>query len=227
MKNKLRYLAAVVAVFICLCGFNTVAYAGGGEDIPEETTEATEITTETEAETEKPANPFTPDGTGTVVDTATNEDGKQFYTISTPEGNIFYLIIDLERDSDNVYFLDAVTEKDLLTLAAQAEEADDTEATAPTVTPEPEVTPDPEPETTPVANENNNGGIIFFVILAVVAAGGAGYYFKIYRPKQQDPGEDDYDEDEDGEVAFEDNHPVETEVNEEEDDEETEDEDDI
>ena len=35
------------------------------------------------------ANPFTPGGTGTVVDRAAGEDGKEFYTITTPDENVF------------------------------------------------------------------------------------------------------------------------------------------
>lgn len=66
-------------------------------------------------------NPFTPDGQATVADNATEADGKEFYTFTTPEGNIFYLVIDHERKSENVYFLNAVTETDLLGLAAKAE----------------------------------------------------------------------------------------------------------
>jgi len=81
---------------------STVAYAGGGEETP------------------KPVaapNPFTPAGTGTVIDNATDADGKEFYTIMTPSENVFYLIIDRQRETENVYFLNAVTEKDLLALA--------------------------------------------------------------------------------------------------------------
>jgi hypothetical protein len=98
-----------------MLSFTTVAYAipggqhGRNDDIVTGGMSGTEYTTI-----------FTPDGTGTIVDSATDKDGKQFYTITTPAGNTFYLIIDLERDSDNVYFLDAVMEKDLMALAEQA-----------------------------------------------------------------------------------------------------------
>ena len=62
-----------------------------------------------------PEGAFTPEGTGTVLDSATGqEDDKQFYTITTADGNVFYLIIDGKRDSENVYFLNGVTEEDLL-----------------------------------------------------------------------------------------------------------------
>lgn len=70
------------------------------------------------------ANPFTTDGQATVTDNATEADGKEFYTFTTPEGNVFYLVIDHERKSENVYFLNAVTETDLLALSAKAEGKD-------------------------------------------------------------------------------------------------------
>ena len=40
-----------------------------------------------------PEGAFTPEGTGTVLDSATGqEDDKQFYTITTADGNVFYLM---------------------------------------------------------------------------------------------------------------------------------------
>ena len=71
------------------------------------------------------ATPFTPDGQATVTDNATEANGKEFYTFTTPEGNVFYLVIDHERKSENVYFLNAVTETDLLALSAKAEGKDE------------------------------------------------------------------------------------------------------
>ena len=52
-----------------------------------------------------------------MLDNATSEDEKEFYTIVTPDENVFYLVIDKQRDADNVYFLNAVTESDLMALA--------------------------------------------------------------------------------------------------------------
>ena len=48
-----------------------------------------------------------------VTKTAT-EGTKEFYTISTKSGKIFYLIIDNSKSQDNVYFLTEVSEKDLM-----------------------------------------------------------------------------------------------------------------
>ena len=57
-----------------------VFYAQSHEPVEETTPPAAEETT---------AKPFTPDGTGTVVDNATDEDGKEFFTITTPSENVF------------------------------------------------------------------------------------------------------------------------------------------
>lgn len=200
--KKIRKLAVLCAVLALMLSFTTVAYAGGGEEIPEETEDMTAtggIMDETED-----ATIFTPDGTGTIVDSATDEDGKQFYTITTPAGNTFYLIIDLERDSDNVYFLDAVTEKDLLALAESeddTEESDTDSAVTSTAEPETtaEVTDTPETsgntaEQTSKETQDNNMGTLLLVLAVVLIGGGAGYYFKIYRPKHQGTEiEDDFD----------------------------------
>jgi len=173
--KKVRMLAALCAAFVLMLSFSTVAYAGGGEE--------TEEPAVTESAAPEP-NPFTPAGTGTVIDNATDGDGKEFYTIMTPNENVFYLIIDRQREAENVYFLNAVTERDLLALAEQSgDEVENVSAIpdAPTIPdPEPEPTPEPEPEP-----EKSGGGGIILVVLIVLVAGGAGYYFKIYRPKHQ------------------------------------------
>lgn len=156
-------------------------------------------------------NAFTPDGTGSVQDNATEADGKEFFTITTEAGNVFYLIIDRERNDNGVYLLNTVTEGDLMALAEKSGGSTSSGESAipdttPTSTPttEPDPTPDPEPVAEQPATDSNTG-IIIFVLIAVLAAGGAGYYFKILKPKQQagfgseeddDPDEyDDYSDD--------------------------------
>ena len=130
MKNKLfRRAAVLTAALFSLTCMSVTAYAQSDEPAEETTPPAA---------TETVAKPFTPDGTGTVVDNATDEDGKEFFTITTPSENVFYLIIDRQRTEENVYFLNAVTEKDLLALAEA-----DPEPEAPEPVTEPE--PDPEP----------------------------------------------------------------------------------
>ena len=183
--RKFRVMAALCAVFLLVLSLSTVAYAGGGEEIPEETPAPEPVAA---------PNPFTPAGTGTVIDNATDADGKEFYTIMTPNENVFYLIIDRQRDTENVYFLNAVTEKDLLALAEQSGETDESaipETPIVTPTPEPEPTPEPAPE----PEKGGNMGMMVVVVLVVLAGGGAAYYFKIYRPKQEQADiSEDYDE---------------------------------
>lgn len=135
--------------------------------------------------------PFTPSGTGTVQDNVTDADGKEFFTVITPDDNAFFLVIDHQRESENVYLLNAVTEEDLGALAAKGEKS----TPAPTPQPTPAPTPEPQPEKPPA--KGTNAGTIFFILLAAAAVGGAGYYFKIYKPKQQAALPDEFDEDED------------------------------
>ncbi|GHV08302.1 hypothetical protein FACS1894217_10510 [Clostridia bacterium] len=141
--------------------------------------------------------PFTPDGTGTVVDNATNADGKEFFTVETPDGNVFYLIVDRQRNSDNVYLLNTVNEDDLASLAKSGNgKGVSAIETPPTVTPTaPIATPEPTPTPAPVKSGGNTGTIVF-VVIAVLVFGGAAYYFKIVRPKKNgaDTADDDYDE---------------------------------
>ena len=125
MKNKLRYFMVLTALAMCFGTFSVTAYAQSNE--PQEETAPVEETTEPE-ETATP-NPFTPNGTGTVLDNATSEDEKEFYTIVTENENVFYLVIDKQRDTENVYFLNAVTESDLMALAES--DAEETAAPAP------------------------------------------------------------------------------------------------
>jgi len=174
-----------------------------------------------ETDSAVPDGAFTPEGTGTVLDEVTeSEDDKQFYTVTTEDGNVFYLVIDGKREDNNVYFLNTVTEDDLMALA---EKEDGTESAVPvpetctcpdrceagavnTACPvckndlggcngeEPEPTEPEQPQEEP--EKDGTVGTIIFVVLALAVAGGAGYYFKIVRPKQQAAlDEDEFEDD--------------------------------
>lgn len=194
-------------------GGNTASGTNGGSpDSQEETESASAI----------PDGAFTPEDTSTVLDTATGADGdKQFYTITTEDGNVFYLIIDGKRDGNNVYFLNGVTEADLMALAEKSEDtmsaipAEDvctcTEKCAAgevdTACPvckndlkgcagkeKPAETEEPAQAEQP-KKDKGSAGTIIFIIIALLAAGGVGYYVKIVRPKQQAEDEEDFEDD--------------------------------
>ncbi len=205
--RKPRLLASLLCAVLMVGVLTVPAYAGGGDEsedgvgeyVPWEGPEPAEpLPTE--------PNPFTPDGTGTVVDNATDQDGKEFFTISTAEEVVFYLVIDRQRETENVYFLNAVTVADLMALAES-----DREPAAPEPPPEPEPEPTPTPEPEPVPEKKGGAGPLLLALAVVVIGGGAGWYFKIYRPKlqkaaepEEDYGGDPYDgpEDYDGEAPW-------------------------
>ena len=216
-----RKLAALCAVFLLsLCFFSTVAYA---EETPppavpvEETeqpatVEETEPPTVTESIIEPPTESAVepeetvetvdialPDGTGTVIDVFSGEDGRKFYTIATPAGNVFYLVIDFNRQTDNVYFLDAVTERDLLALAEKSgntNPGDSVSAIPGTETndnPAPAPTPGNDAEPQPEEKNDNNMSSMILVVAVVVIGGGAAWYFKVYRKRKDADIRDEYE----------------------------------
>ena len=193
-------------------GSNTASGANTGSSDSQEETETTSAI---------PDGAFTPEGTGTVLDTATGADGdKQFYTITTEDGNVFYLIVDGKRDSNNVYFLNGVTESDLMALAEKSDgsmsvipaedvctctekcAAGEVNTSCPVCKNDlkgcigkekPEETEKPE-EPEPSKKNTGSAGTIIFVIVALLAVGGAGYYVKIVRPKQLAEDDEDFED---------------------------------
>lgn len=151
---------------------------------------------------------------------------KQFITVQTKGGSTFYLVIDYDKPVDEegeqyeTYFLGVVDESDLLA----ALEASGGELPACTCTekcaagavntdcpvcatnmaecagvepePEPEPTEDPAPE----PDAGFPAGTLLLALAVVVIGGGAGWYFKIYRPKQEQAAaqaEEDYSDEPD------------------------------
>jgi hypothetical protein len=192
---KTRIMAAALAAVFMFPFLSATALAAPEDtagDLPERVIGAEEAAPIDEAPPVPPteykdeaARPFTPSGTGTVIDAATDADGKLFYTVTAPDENVFYLVIDTQRSAENVYFLNAVTVADLLALAEMPDAPipDETENTptpgAATEPPSEEAPPAPEPE------QGGNMGMIVFAAAVVILGGGVGWYFKIYRPKRQ------------------------------------------
>jgi hypothetical protein len=187
-KLKSHLPVTLLAVMLCMTAFSSVAYADGD---PQQLPSSTPVVTPISTPTALPI-PFTPDGTGTVLNYAADTDGKEFYTIITLDEHVFYLVIDRQRNTENVYFLDAVSVKDLLSLAEDTEDSEPVVA-VPTPVPTPETTPqqvnEPEPK-----HESNAGSIIAVILIIAVIAVCVYCYIKFRKAKQTVKGSSDLDD---------------------------------
>ena len=169
---------------------------------------------ETEYITIGPGMPYLADGNGHTLDVlysaATN---KQFITMQTKSGNVFYLVIDYDKPIDEdaemyeTYFLNLVDERDLMSLMSEEEMPTATPQVI-YVTPEPTSIPAPTQAPTPVPAEpeapekpekSQMTGIIALVLI-LAAGGGTAYYFLKVKGKgtaSKSSGGYDLDDDED------------------------------
>lgn len=191
--KKVKILPMIMAVLFCMTAFSPAAFAAENDS----------------------GSTFTPDGNLTLVDDFTDlseTTGKQFITLQTKNGNYFYLVIDRDGKSDNVYFMNLVDEADLLALMAEGEAETepavcicedkcalgaidagcevcrvDLEECAGKLVP-----------IEPVEDEDKgssvNSAVIIVIILAVAAAVGAGVYFFKYKKPKADKGTPDLDD---------------------------------
>lgn len=148
---------------------------------------------------------------GDIV-SSTVKGGKEFYTIRTKSGKIFYLIVDMDKTDDNVYLLTEVGENDLLNFTdsdtvtlPQNQAVMESSLPLEIVEQEPETEleeKEPEEEAKPAERTGNNSGTILLMVLALVGVGGGYYFLKFVRGKKESFEYDDEDEDEE-ETAYE------------------------
>ena len=172
---------------------------------------------------------LTPDGNLSLIDDlGGTSSGKQFITVETKGGNVFYLIIDRDDEgAQTVHFLNQVDEADLLALMEDGEvqetpavctctekcQAGAVNTACPVCAVNmsecagkaPEEEPEPEPE--PEKESGSSGALVLILLLAVLGGGGAFAYIKFIKPKQgakvsADP--DDYDFEDEEEYINED-----------------------
>ena len=208
-KKILRTLTALCAALVLMGGFSVTAFAQTPEG-QDDTDDSGVVYEEPEKE-----EPLTPDGNATLVDDFGGN--KQLITVTTKNGNYFYILIDRDDEGENtVHFLNQVDEADLMALM----EDGSTETAAPPAVcsctekceagkvnvsrpvckdnmttcsgkaAEPE---QGEPEE-PKEKKTGTGGLLLFLIVAIAGGGGAFYYFKIMKPKQDVKGGTDLDD---------------------------------
>lgn len=101
-------------------------------------------------------------GSGTVTDFTTT-GSKAFYTIKGTDNSVFYIVIDMDKTEDNVYFLSEINGEELT-----LEEVSSQSQPEPQSKPEPE--PEPQSQSENEVNENadvNLTPLIFFVLVVI------------------------------------------------------------
>ena len=164
---------------------------------------------------------LTQDGNLTLIDDigSSSQAGKQFITVESKNGNVFYLIIDRDDDGEEtVHFLNQVDEADLMALTEDGEtqpaacsctercqagavnmdcelcDQDMTACVGPELEPEETETSEQE-ETEPEAEESSGlNPAVLLLVLVLVGGGGAFAYFKLVKNKPKTKGNDDLDD---------------------------------
>lgn len=242
MKNKriFKTLSVLCAALVLMMGLSVTAFAQGTDDTTAEdaTNDSNVVVEEAEdAETED-TQALTPEGNAALVDDFGGN--KQLITVTTKQGNCFYILIDRDNEDKEtaVHFLNQVDDADLAALIEDSEAAEEQSATC-TCTekcvagsvntdcpvcsvnmsactgeePEPEAAEEtPEPEESAQNSAGSNPAVLL-AVLALMGGGGAFAYFKFIKNKPKTKGSDnldDYDYGED-DTDQEDEDPWETE----------------
>ena len=230
MKFRNKTITVIMAVICILTAFSFSVSANATADTANDETTDLSVNDSVESKT-----PLSPKGNMTSIDdvhqiTDTSDkntiEDKQFITVESKNGNVFYIIIDRSGDTDNVYFLNAVDEADLMALMEDEQKAEITAVCicvdkcelgavnkncavcfknitkcigVETVTEE----KDKEAKEEPKQSGSPLAGLI---ILALLGGGGAFYWFKIKNKKPSTKGTTDptdYEEDDEDDTDYE------------------------
>ena len=217
MKKRIAMIMTAISVLVG--GMYVPVSAQVVEDVnqtteAEEQKEAQQETEkkETEKKEDEESEPnkedaLTPNGNMTLVDNTTSSSGsKQFLTLTSRDGNFYYLIIDHDKDgNENVHFLNQVDERDLMGLmedkeAKQVEE--DLEAQEAAAAAEKALQNQTQSnavktdsDKTPVTKENTKKKTVAVIGLIILLAAGAAGFFVLKKKKDAEPEKEDPDAD--------------------------------
>jgi flagellar basal body-associated protein FliL len=227
MKIKSRILMLILVLAMCCSMLATTAFAYAEDQDPESETTSQETTAPEEEETEVPPVQTTPvvaeEGSGfsedgnlitrdLLFDKNTN---KQFITVQTRNGEIFYIIIDYDKPTDEdgdqyeTYFLNMVDEADIQALLEEAGivatcscadkctagqvntsceicKKNMTECVGTEKVPETETVEPTEPSD-PVENPSEQGNSMGILIVVLIVAVGGGLAYFLLKKKKPDP----------------------------------------
>lgn len=153
---------------------------------------------------------LTPDGNLTLIDDigTSTKAGKQFITLESKNGNVFYMIIDRDDEGEEtVHFLNQVDEADLMALTGEEETPAVCSCTTKCVAgavntscpvcavnmtecvgkeAKPEVPAEPtEPAAEEPEKKSGVGGILVVLLIVALGGGAAFYIFKQKRPSRR------------------------------------------
>lgn len=208
-KNLLRTLTALCTALVLMGGFSVPAYAGGGGEPADETNDSN-----VQVEQPEETPPLTPDGNATLVDDYGGN--KQLITVTTKNGNYFYILVDRDDEGENtVHFLNQVDEADLMALMEDGDSEEPpavcsctekcqagainrncpvcaftmTSCTGKAAEPEEPPAMEPEPE-----KKSGMNPAVLLLVVALLGGGGALYYFKFMKNKPKTKGADNLDD---------------------------------
>ena len=231
MKLKIKIITVVMSVICIITAFSFGVSANVPQATPDDTADlSVNDNTESKTSLSPKGNMTSIDDVHQITDTSdknTIED-KQFITVESKNGNVFYIIIDRSGDTDNVYFLNAVDESDLMALMEEEQKA---ELTAVCTCADKceigavdencavcskditkcigkETVPEEEKDKETKEKQKKSGNpLAFLIILAILGGGGAFYWFKIKNKKSSTKGTSDpsdyEDDDEEEETEYE------------------------
>lgn len=167
--------------------------------------------------------PFLTGGNMQTLDMLYNKaTNKQFITVQTRGGEVYYIIIDYDKPVDDegeifeTYFLNLVDDRDLLAVLADDEKPTPEPTLAPTPTPTP--TPTPQPTATAAPVEGDNSDMLKLVsagVLGLMLVGGGAVALVMLKKSKSKanvmPNFDDFDDDDEDDEDMNEDDEEETE----------------